>query len=40
MPGNQLDAGDTGLNKKTRALPLGTYILAIGSALEWNSDTL
>lgn len=26
--------------QKDKALPLGTYILVIGSALEWNSDNL
>lgn len=40
VPGNWLDAGDTGINKKTRALLVGIYILVIGSSLEWNSDKL
>lgn len=40
MSGNRLDAGDTEMNKKTRALPVGTYILFVGLALEWNNDEL
>lgn len=40
MPGSRLGAGETEMNKKTKVLPLGTYILVIGLPLACNSDNL